>query len=91
MSSLSVFWACNLDLSQHVWCSLYESICPLDSAVVEQLRTPLEPLLEVEGLNFNRCDAQHGAWRNYFMGVVGSIAAAEEDVLWPNQASLHRT
>ena len=89
MGAFFVLSACDLNLSQYIWCSLYESICPLDSAVVEQLRTPLEPLLEVEGLHFNQSDAQHGAWRNYFMGVIGSVAAAEEDVLWPNQARLH--
>lgn len=26
-----------------------------------------------------------GPWRNYFIGVIGTFAPDEDDVLWPNQ------
>ncbi|KAK9824978.1 hypothetical protein WJX81_002512 [Elliptochloris bilobata] len=65
---------------------LYESIHPLEDDLVAALDTPLTPLCAVAGLAFERnADAVSGAWRNYFIGLLGDVAAAEEDVLWPNQ------
>ena len=29
-----------------------------------------------------------GPWRNYFIGVIGTFAPDEDDVLWPNQVGL---
>jgi len=67
-------------------CRLYESIHPLEEQLVAQLDAPLSPLCAVAGLAFERnADAVSGPWRNFFIGLLGDVAAAEEDVLWPNQ------
>ena len=51
------------------------------------LGAPLTPLCAVAGLAFERhADAVSGPWRNYFIGLLGDVAADEVDVLWPNQA-----
>lgn len=31
--------------------------------------------------------ARSGPWRNYFIGVIGTFAPDEDDVLWPNQVA----
>ena len=65
---------------------LYESIHPLEEQLVARLDAPLSPLCAVAGLAFDRnADAVSGPWRNFFIGLLGDVAAAEEDVLWPNQ------
>ena len=46
---------------------------------------PGDPFASVSGLAFGEPDARHGPWRSYFVGVVGGVAADEDDVLWPNQ------
>ena len=46
----------------------------------------LAPLCTADGLTFGAlADARAGAWTNYFVGLVGEVAADEEDILWPNQ------
>ena len=51
------------------------------------LGAPLAPLCAVAGLAFERhADAVSGPWRNFFVGLLGDVAADEADVLWPNQA-----
>jgi hypothetical protein len=52
---------------------------------VEQLTEPLHCFATTEGLAFSNSDRRHGAWRNYFVGIVGDVATDENDVLWPNQ------
>ena len=64
---------------------VHESTCPVDDALVERLTEPLHCLATVEGLAFSDSDRRSGPWRNYFVGVVGAVAADENDVLWPNQ------
>ena len=64
---------------------MHESTCPVDDAVVEQLTEPLHCLATVDGLAFSDSDRRSGPWRNYFVGIVGAVAADENDVLWPNQ------
>ena len=67
---------------------LFESIHPLEDGLVAALDAPLAPLCAVAGLAFERhADAVSGPWRNYFIGLLGDVAADEVDVLWPNQAS----
>ena len=67
-------------------CRLHESTCALEQSVVDQLGAPLRAFSCCSGLNFTAYDQRHGSWRNYFVGIVGHVAAHEEDVLWPNQA-----
>ena len=57
----------------------------MDEALVEQLTEPLHCFATTENLAFTDSDRRHGSWRNYFVGVVGAVAADENDVLWPNQ------
>lgn len=64
---------------------LYESTCPLSDDLVKRLTAHMEPFRITSDLAFTRCEAQHGPWRNYFVGVVGAFAPDEDDVLWPNQ------
>ena len=64
---------------------VHESTCPVNDAMVEQLTEPLHCFATVEGLAFSDSDRRTGPWRNYFVGVVGAVAADENDVLWPNQ------
>jgi hypothetical protein len=69
---------------------LYESIHPLEDALVARLGAPLRPLCAVAGLSFERnADVARGAWRNFFVGLLGDVADAEDDVLWPNQVRPH--
>ncbi|GAB4816582.1 hypothetical protein N2152v2_003628 [Parachlorella kessleri] len=74
---------------------LYESVVPLEEGVLQHLQTPLVPFCTAMGLQFGAGDVsaggglEGGAWRNYFVGVVGAVGAVEEEVLWPNQL-LHR-
>ena len=62
--------------------------------MLQHLKTPLVPFCTATGLQFGAGDsssaggAEGGAWRNYFVGVVGAVGAVEEEVLWPNQVSL---
>ena len=58
---------------------------PLSGEVIEQLEGELEPFCYTAGLKFEGSDERSGPWRNFFIGVVGSVDPQEEDVLWPNQ------
>ena len=49
---------------------------------------PSEPFHECEGRNFSQPDLRFGDWSSYLIAVTGELADAEEDVLWPNQASV---
>lgn len=84
-------WICVHQHHQGASARLYESICPLDDDTVNVLTQPLQPfcMLEADTLVFTHCDEAAGSWRNYFIGIVGSFSADEDDVLWPNQV-LHR-
>lgn len=69
-------------------CRLYESICPLSEELVARLTCHMEPFCITQDLAFSRCQARAGPWRSYFIGVVGTFAPDEDDVLWPNQVML---
>ena len=56
--------------------------------LVDELECDLQPFCAVAGLRFQECDERHGPWRNYYVGVVGDVDSDEDDVLWPNQASM---
>ena len=69
---------------------LFESVVPLQPEIVDKVTVDLTPLCSVSGLSFGElADLQHGAWMNYFVGLVGDVAVDEDDILWPNQI-LHR-
>ena len=70
---------------EHMPRRVHESTCPVDEAMVEQLTEPLHCFATVEGLAFSESDRRSGPWRNFFVGIVGAVAADENDVLWPNQ------
>ena len=59
---------------------------PLLPDLVGRLSSDIAPFCSVTGMAFGGADEAAGAWRNYFVGVVGGVAADEEDILWPNQA-----
>lgn len=71
----------------HCGCRLYESICPLNDQLVQHLTHEFEPFCTVNEMEFDKANSMSGPWRNYLVGVVGSIAPDEDDVLWPNQVN----
>jgi hypothetical protein len=70
---------------------LFESVVPLQEELIQRLSAgALEPFCSVSGLEFGAfADVRHGAWANFFVGLVGDVAVEESDILWPNQI-LHR-
>lgn len=64
---------------------LFESVAPLLPDLVGRLSADIAPFCSVGGLRFITPDEAGGPWRNYFVGLVGSVAADEDDILWPNQ------
>lgn len=61
-------------------------MAPLLPDVVGRLSADITPFCAVEGLSFRGlADSAEGPWRNFFVGLVGSVAAHEDDILWPNQ------
>ena len=63
---------------------------PLQTEVVDALSVDLTPFHSAEGMAFGGlADLRFGAWSNFFVGLVGDVAADEADILWPNQV-LHR-
>ncbi|PRW33168.1 hypothetical protein C2E21_7814 [Chlorella sorokiniana] len=68
---------------------LFESVSPLLPDLIGRLSADIAPFCSVSGLKFVPADAAAGPWRNYFVGLVGAVAADEDDILWPNQV-LHR-
>ncbi|KAI7842535.1 hypothetical protein COHA_003772 [Chlorella ohadii] len=68
---------------------LFESVSPLLPDLVGRLSADIAPFCSVSGLKFGPADAAAGPWRNFFVGLVGAVAADEDDILWPNQV-LHR-
>lgn len=67
---------------------LFESVTPLLPDVVGRLSADIAPFCSVGGLRFGAGDAGSGPWRNFFVGLVGAVAADEDDILWPNQVQL---
>ncbi|KAI3431731.1 hypothetical protein D9Q98_004773 [Chlorella vulgaris] len=68
---------------------LFESVVPLLPDLVGRLSSEITPFCSVTGLVFDGADEAGGGWHNYFVGLVGSVSAAEDEILWPNQV-LHR-
>jgi hypothetical protein len=57
----------------------------MDDDLFRALSVPLEPVAVVDDMSFSNHDEKSGPWRNYLVGVVGSVAAEEEEILWPNR------
>jgi hypothetical protein len=76
---------------------LFEAAGPLDDAALAAAAAagaPLAPFYlapPAPGRAFSAlADARApGGWASFFLGAVGGVAAAEDEVLWPNQV-LHR-
>ncbi len=70
-------------------CRLFETVSPLLPDLVGRLSADIAPFCSVAGMSFSAgaADAAGGGWRNYFIGLVGSVAADEDDILWPNQVT----
>lgn len=68
-------------------CRLFETVSPLLPDLVGRLSADIAPFCSVAGMDFSPAgaDAAAGGWRNYFVGLVGSVSADEDDILWPNQ------
>ena len=70
---------------------LFESVTPLLPDLVGRLSGDIAPFCSVpKGMRFTAggaggADEAGGAWRNFFEGLVGNVAAHEDDILWPNQ------
>ncbi len=79
---------CALQADAYGCCRLHESTFPLSQDLVDELESDLQPFCAVVGLQFQECDERHGPWRNYYVGVVGDVGSEEDDVLWPNRASM---
>eukprot|EP00884_Botryococcus_braunii_P005634 jgi/Botrbrau1/15071/Bobra.0286s0004.2 len=64
---------------------IYQSTSPMNDDFFTALSSPLEPFASADSMTFNNWDERNGPWRNFLVGVVGSMSAMEEDILWPNQ------
>ena len=74
------------------WRRLFEAVTPLLPDLVGRLSADIAPFCSVPaGMRFTAgggaggADEAGGAWRNFFVGLVGNVAAHEDDILWPNQ------
>jgi hypothetical protein len=68
-------------------CRLFDTLVPLQQGLVDRLAARPVPFASAGGgMSFtDGADVRHGPWRSYFVGLAGGVAAAEQDVLWPNQ------
>ena len=66
---------------------LYETVHTLYPDILDHIAAPAEPfcVTEKNGLSFSDPQFSHGPWKGYLVGVVGDVAAKEEDTLWPNR------
>lgn len=84
-ASLPYAWYCACPLPPLVCRRLFESVVPLLPDLVGRLSSEITPFCSVTGLVFDGADEAGGGWHNYFVGLVGSVSAAEDEILWPNQ------
>lgn len=70
-------------------CRLYETVHSLQPEVLQHIPEAVEPFCLAEGMTFGKPQISHGPWKGYLVGVVGNVAAEEDDVLWPNRVCLH--
>lgn len=66
---------------------LYETVHTLQPEVLEYISQTVQPFCTLDGLKFSKPKFSHGPWKAYLVGVVGDVAAEEDNVLWPNRVS----
>ena len=64
---------------------MYETVHCLQPEVLEHVPQTVQPFCLVEGMTFGKPQFSHGPWKGYLVGVVGDVAAEEDNVLWPNR------
>lgn len=68
---------------------MFQSPSPLDDDAFIQKQSELQGYVEITGRNFtHQSDLEAGAWRNFFIGIVGDLSSEEHEVLWPNRVGL---
>lgn len=60
----------------------------LQPEVLEHIPEAVQPFCLAEGMTFVKPQFSHGAWKGYLVGVVGDVAAEEDNVLWPNRVCI---
>lgn len=70
-------------------CRLYETVHSLQPEVLEHIPQAVQPFCLAEGMTFGKPQFSHGSWKGYLVGVVGDVAAEEDNVLWPNRVCMH--
>ena len=87
---ISPLWISILVDDNMTTAKIFESVVPIEEAVIDKLDNELDPFYESENLKFDSmAEFVSGPWRNYFIGVVGEVSVEEDGNLWPNQV-LHK-
>ena len=70
-----------------VCCRLYETVHTLYPEVLDHISDTVEPfcITDKNSMTFSNPQFSHGPWKGYLVGVVGDVAAHEDDALWPNR------
>ncbi len=68
-------------------CRLYETVHTLYPEVLDHISDTVEPfcITDKNSMTFSKPQFSHGPWKGYLVGVVGDVAAHEDDALWPNR------
>lgn len=66
---------------------LYETVHTLYPEVLDHIKDTVEPfcITDKNSMTFSKPQFSHGPWKGYLVGVVGDVAAHEDDALWPNR------
>ncbi|KAL0039447.1 hypothetical protein WJX79_008687 [Trebouxia sp. C0005] len=66
---------------------LYETVHTLYPEVLDHISDMVEPfcITDKNSMTFSKPHFSHGPWKGYLVGVVGDVAAHEDDALWPNR------
>lgn len=70
---------------------MYETVHCLQAEVLEHIPQTVQPFCLAEGMTFGKPQFSHGSWKGYLVGVVGDVAAEEDNVLWPNRVCITLT
>ncbi|GMH43059.1 hypothetical protein BSKO_10981 [Bryopsis sp. KO-2023] len=65
--------------------ALYATVFPIVDESLSNFVLQGIPQTTLQGCTFDStCDSKFGKWRNFFVGVKGSVCGLEEHVFWPN-------
>ncbi|DBA85740.1 TPA: hypothetical protein ACH3X1_005305 [Trebouxia sp. C0004] len=66
---------------------LYETVHTLYPEMLDHISDTVEPfcITDKNSMTFSKPQFSHGPWKGYLVGVVGDVAAHEDDALWPNR------